>query len=121
MHTTRRSALKAVLSGSAFGLFAGSAVAAKEDDKPTRTVKGIVTDEAERPLEAVVQLKNTRTLDVKSYHTDARTGSFYFAGLDPNIDYEIRAIADGMRDRTRRVSSFESRMELFYEFKLKAQ
>ena len=115
---TRRSILLA-----AFGVFPAALAlrAAKDDDKPTRTVKGLVTDEAERPLhKAVVQLKNTRTSDVKSYYTDA-AGKFFFAGLDPNIDYEIKAMAKGMRDKTRRVSSFDDRMELFYEFNLKAE
>ena len=93
----------------------------KKDEKPTRTVKGLVTDGAERPIpQAVVQLKNTRTADVKSYYTDAQ-GQFYFAGLDPNVDYEIKAAVKGLREKTRRVSSFDDRMELFYEFKLEAE
>ena len=115
---TRRSILL-----SAFGVFPAALAlrAAKDDDKPTRTVKGLVTDEAERPVaQAVVQLKNTRTSDIKSYYTDAQ-GRFYFAGLDPNIDYEIKAMAKGLREKTRRVSSFDDRMELFYEFNLKAE
>ena len=118
MRTTRRSILTA-----AFGVFPAALAlrAAKEKEEPTRTVKGLVTDEAERPIQqAVVQLKNTRTADVKSYYTDAQ-GRFYFAGLDPNIDYEIKAMAKGMREKTRRVSSFDDRMELFYEFNLKAE
>lgn len=94
--------------------------AKKDKEPPTRTVKGLVADEGDQPLEAVVQLKNTKTLDVRSYHTDAQ-GRFYFAGLDPNVDYEIRAAAKGMRSKTRRVSSFDDRMELFYEFRLKTE
>ncbi len=116
--TTRRSILVAAL-----GVFPAALAlsAAKEDDKPTRTVKGLVTDEAQKPIpQAVVQLKNTRTMDVKSYYTDAE-GRFYFAGLDPNIDYEIKAKANGLREKTRRVSSFDDTMELFYEFNLKAE
>ena len=115
---TRRSILIA-----AFGVFPAALAlhAAKEDEKPTRTVKGLVTDEAERPIpQAVVQLKNTRTMDVKSYYTDAQ-GRFYFAGLDPNVDYEIKAAAKGLQEKTRRVSSFDDRMELFYEFNLKPE
>ncbi|MCB1019898.1 MAG: carboxypeptidase regulatory-like domain-containing protein [Bryobacterales bacterium] len=115
---TRRSILVAAL-----GVFPAALAlqAAKEKEEPTRTVKGLVTDEAEKPIQqAVVQLKNTRTMDVKSYYTDAQ-GRFYFAGLDPNIDYEIKAMAKGLREKTRRVSSFDDRMELFYEFNLKAE
>ena len=117
---TRRSILIAAL-GVFAAAFALPAAKDKEDDKPTRTVKGLVTDEAQNPLpQAVVQLKNTRTMDVKSYYTDAQ-GRFYFAGLDPNIDYEIKAMAKGLREKTRRVSSFDDRMELFYEFNLKPE
>ena len=116
--TTRRSILAAAL-----GVFPAAVAlhAAKEKEEPTRTVKGLVTDEAQTPLvQAVVQLKNMRTMDVKSYYTDAQ-GRFYFAGLDPNIDYEIKAMAKGLREKTRRVSSFDDRMGLFYEFNLKAE
>lgn len=93
----------------------------EKDEDPTRTVKGVVTDEDETPLvKAVVQLKNTRTLDVKSYYTDTE-GRYYFGGLDPNVDYEIKAFDDGFQPKTRRVSSFDDRMELFYSFRLKRE
>jgi hypothetical protein len=95
--------------------------AAKEKEEPTRTVKGLVTDQAQTPIkQAVVQLKNMRTMDVKSYYTDEQ-GRFYFAGLDPNTDYEITAKSKGLQEKTRKVSSFDDRMELFYEFNLKAE
>ena len=54
----------------------------KKKEAPTRSVNGLVTDEAEVALHAVVQLKNMRTLDVKSFHTDD-AGKYYFYGLDP--------------------------------------
>ena len=88
-----------------------------QEEPTTRKVEGLVMTQAEVPLAAVVQLKNMRTLDVKSFHTDEQ-GKYYFYGLDPNIDYEIRAIAEGYAAKIRKVSSFDDRMELFYEFVL---
>ncbi len=92
----------------------------KKKEDPTRSVKGIVTDEAEVALSAVVQLKNMRTLDVKSFHT-GESGNFYFYGLDANIDYEVRAFADGYQAKTRKISPFDDRKELFYAFALKSE
>ncbi len=92
----------------------------KKEENPTRSVKGIVTDEAEVPIGAVVQLKNMRTLDVKSFHTDDG-GEYYFYGLDPNIDYEVRAFADGYQAKTRKISPFDDRKQLFYAFALKRE
>jgi len=91
----------------------------KKKEKPTRSVKGEVTDENEDILVAIVQLKNLSSQDVRSYH--APQGVYYFHGLDPNVDYEITAKAKGFKDKTRRVSTFESRMDLFYAFKLKSE
>ncbi len=124
MTTTRRIALFALVAVAGLAvadsaraqLFGGD----KKKEDPTRTVKGIVTDENEDILKAVVQLKNMRTLDVKSYHTDGQ-GRFFFAGLDPNIDYEVKAFADGYRAKVRKVSSFDDRMELFYAMRLKTE
>jgi hypothetical protein len=109
-------------SGAAFGqgVFEKYKDRYSKKDAPTRTVKGIVTDEAEVGLRAVVQLKNMRTLDVKSFHTDD-AGSYYFYGLDLNIDYEIRAYADGYEAKVRKMSSFDDRIELFYAFELKKE
>ncbi len=91
----------------------------KKKEKPSRSVKGQITDESEDGIRGIVQLKNTRTLDVKSFHTTDE-GEYYFHGLDLNIDYEIKALAEGRRSRTRTISSFDSRTELIYNFKLKS-
>ncbi len=93
----------------------------KKKEAPTRVVKGIVTDENDMPLnQAVVQLKNTRTLDVRSYYV-RDDGRYYFSGLDLNTDYEVRAFLDGYQEKTRRVSAFDDRMELFYQLELKPE
>ncbi|MYB53067.1 MAG: carboxypeptidase regulatory-like domain-containing protein [Acidobacteriia bacterium] len=92
----------------------------KKKVDPTRSVKGQVTDEHEEGIRGIVQLKHTRTLEVKSFHTNDN-GDYYFHGLDPNVDYELKALAEGRQSRTRTVSSFDSRSELIYNFKLKSE
>lgn len=92
----------------------------KTKEKTTRSVRGRVTDEAEDGLRGVVQLKNMKTLAVKSFHTNDN-GEFYFHGLDLNVDYELKAIATGRVSRTRTISTFDERTELIYNFKLKSE
>lgn len=100
-------------------LFAAGAPALAQDDRPTRSVKGLVTDEQENPIEgAVVQIKNTKTLQVKSFITDS-DGSYYFHGLDTNVDYQLKARSGDVVSRTRTVSTFDDRKEVVYNFELK--
>ena len=44
---------------------------------------------------AVVQLKDTKSLQIRSFYTQ-KDGSYHFAGLSTNIDYELRAEHDGV-------------------------
>jgi two-component SAPR family response regulator len=100
-------------------LLAAGAPALAQDDRPTRSVKGLVTDEQENPIEgAVVQIKNTKSLQVKSFITD-RDGSYYFHGLDTNVDYQLKARSGDVVSRTRTVSTFDDRKEVVYNFELK--
>lgn len=92
----------------------------KKKVDPTRSVRGQVTDEHEEGIRGIVQLKHTRTLEVKSFHTNDN-GDYYFHGLDPNVDYELKALAEGKQSKTRTVSSFDSRSEFIYNFKLKSE
>ena len=119
MNPSRRGLLLLGVAGTALSAraqFPGFKRGKKED--PTRSVKGQVTDEHEEGIRAIVQLKNKRTLETKSFHTND-AGEFQFSGLDLNIDYELKALAEGMQSRTRTVSSFDSRTELIYNFRLK--
>ncbi len=91
----------------------------KKKKEKTRTVKGLVTDVRENPIRgAVVQLKNTRTLVVKSFFSTT-DGGYYFHNLDPNVDYEIKAMYNDATSRVRTVSSFDNRPELIYNFRIK--
>ncbi len=93
----------------------------KKKEKPTRSVTGLVWDQMENPIAgAVVQLKNARTLQVKSFITQEK-GSYYFHGLDPNVDYQLTARHEGVSSRTRTLSTFDDRKEVNYNFKLKLE
>lgn len=90
------------------------AVAADRKNKQettTRTLQGVVTDAAEQPVPgAVVQLKDTKSLQIRSYYTK-ENGRYQFAGLSPDIDYEVKADHAGSSSSTKTVSSFDSRKQ----------
>ncbi|MFN0165159.1 MAG: carboxypeptidase-like regulatory domain-containing protein [Bryobacteraceae bacterium] len=90
----------------------------KEAEARLRTVSGHVFDPAENPVSgAVVQMKNAKTLQIRSYITK-EDGSFFFGGLDPDIDYTFRAEHQGMGSAQRTLSSFDSRKKPTVNLKL---
>ena len=103
----------------AFLLCAGLAAAqGSKKETQLRSVRGIVTDKSEKPIQnSVVFLKNLRTNVVLSHFTDEQ-GSYRFSGLDPNVDYEIHAEADDQKSASRTVTSFDSRKEITLNLKL---
>lgn len=107
-------------------LLAGAALADQEKDQKRReaqlrTVKGQVLDSNEDPIAtAVVYLKNTRTLAVKTQITDDH-GNYRFSGLDPNVDYELSAKYKDDSSSTRTVSSFDTRKEITLHLKIKTK
>jgi protocatechuate 3,4-dioxygenase beta subunit len=85
-----------------------SMVADKNQDQG-RNVTGQVMTKSEAPLpDAVVYLKNTKTLTIKSFITE-KDGGYRFHGLSPNIDYEIYADYQGQKSQTKTISSFDNR------------
>lgn len=76
-----------------------------------RTLKGQVhnSDGALLP-DAVVYLKNTKTLVVKTYITEPN-GTYRFPALSTNVDYEVHAEYKGAHSDTKTLSSFDSRKE----------
>src|ERR1700693_2320001 len=66
-----------------------------KENTSARSVQGIVTDASGHPVaKAVVQLKDTKTLQIRSFIADSG-GSYHFAGLGANVDYELKAEYDG--------------------------
>jgi len=84
-------------------------VASKDPQDHTRTLTGHVFNRQDDPLgKAVVYLKNTKSLVVKTYITDA-DGSYRFPALSPNVDYEVYAEHNGARSDTKTLSAFDNR------------
>jgi hypothetical protein len=89
------------------GLFAQTTAVAEKER--TKNVSGTVMDKSDAPLSgAVVYLKNTKTLAVKSVYS-SDNGEFHFNALSPNTDYQIYAEFNGVRSGTKTVSSFDNR------------
>jgi hypothetical protein len=75
----------------------------------TRTLTGTVLDKSDKPVpNAVVYLKNTKTLAVKTYiaQTD---GTYRFPELSPNVDYDVYAQKDGQQSKSKTLSQFDDR------------
>jgi hypothetical protein len=102
-------------------LIVASGLAAAQESKKEgqlRTVRGLVSDKADKPIQnAVVFLKNSRTNVVISHFTGA-DGNYRFSGLDPNADYEIYAESNGEKSNTRTMSSLDSRKDITLNLKV---
>ena len=86
--------------------------ASAQGDSQTRSVSGQVLNKEDAALSgAVVHLKNTKTLAVKTFITD-EGGSYRFSGLSPNVDYELHAELKGRRSSAKTISSFDSRKDV---------
>lgn len=92
--------------------FAGILPAQKnkdKDDPNARSLQGQVSDPDDKPVPgAVVQLKDTRTLQVRSFITQAN-GDYRFSGLRADTDYEVKAEFNGMSSDNKRLSNFDTR------------
>jgi len=92
----------------------------KRGEAQSRSVQGVVSAGEEKPVAgAVVQLKNTKTLQIRSFITK-ENGAYYFHELSPDIDYELTATdkATGESSGTKTLSSFDSRTNAILNLKL---
>ena len=95
------------------------ALAADQQDN-TRSLSGQVLTPKNDPLpNAVVYLKNLKTLGVKTFIAEA-DGGYRFGGLSPNVDYQIYAEYNSKRSDTRTLSSFDSRKKVVIHLKIEA-
>lgn len=91
----------------------------RSQDGGTRSVKGVVSDRDGKPAAgAVVLLKDTKTLQVRSFVTQD-DGSYRFYGLSSNDEYELRAQREGSSGNSKTLSAFDSRKEATIDLKLK--
>ena len=91
--------------------------AERREEANSRAVTGTVTTADDKLVSgAVVQLKDMRTLQVRSFIT-LDDGQYHFSGLRPDIDYELTA-KSGEMTATKKLSLFDNRKAAILNFKL---
>jgi hypothetical protein len=92
----------------------------KKGERPTRSLQGAVTNGDDSPaVGTVVQLENTKTLQVRSFITK-EDGIFHFYNLATDADYKLKATdkKTGASSDTKTLSSFDSRKQAIINLKL---
>jgi Carboxypeptidase regulatory-like domain len=94
------------------------AVFAQQRGPEQRVVQGKVVDGANAPLKgAVVYLKDTRSLAVKSFFSDDQ-GEYRFGQLSQNTDYQLWAEFNGKKSAVKTISSFDNKNQFFINLKI---
>ncbi len=90
------------------------------DNPPAvRSLQGQVVNDREAPVSgAVVYLKNTKTLAVKTFITE-KDGNYRFNALSPSVDYEVYAESSGKKSDKKTLSSFDNRKQAYINLKIK--
>jgi hypothetical protein len=121
---TRLTAITAVLlvaGASVAVLTAGATALIQRGQGEARILVGHVVDDREQPLQkAIVYLKNTKNLAIKTYISEP-DGTFRFSGLAPNIDYEVYAEHEGARSDVKTLSGFDNRRQVSMTLKIKGK
>lgn len=90
----------------------------KPRDRSHRDVAGIVMLQDESPVSgAVVKLKNLRSLQVRSFITQAE-GKYVFQNLSSSVDFELRAEYKGMASANRSLTIYDTRLDPVINLKL---
>ena len=90
----------------------------KDGDATVRTLQGTVLDTDGNPVEqAVVQLKDLRTLQVLSFITK-QDGAYHFANIKVSVEYDVKAAHGGLSTDWKRISIFDSRKVIVLNLKL---
>ena len=89
-----------------------------KEESATRTLQGLVTNKDGNPASgAVVQLKDLRTLQIRSFITKD-DGVYFFSGLKVDDDYQVKADWNGLSSDSKRLSVFDSRKTATLNLKL---
>jgi hypothetical protein len=90
----------------------------QREEAALRSVQGMVTTAEEAPATgAVVQLKDMRTLQVRSFIAQDG-GAYHFTGLKVDNDYQLKADFNGMSSGWRTLSVFDTRKVAIINLKL---
>lgn len=99
----------ALIVGCAAGGAAQEEKLSKKEQATLRSVQGTVFDGHENPIVgAVVQLKDMRTLQMRSYISKAN-GEYHFSNLKIDDDYEVEARNQNMTSGPKTISVFDDR------------
>jgi hypothetical protein len=84
----------------------------------TRTIEGRVLNiQGASVPGAVVLLKDSKTLQVRSYIAQTN-GTYHFFGLSTEVNYTLRAENQGMTSKQKTVSVFDSHRQVKLDLKL---
>jgi hypothetical protein len=109
--------LLALVAGYSYAQFDSSGKKQK-NQLQLRELTGRVVDHSAAPLEnAIVYLKSSKTLVVKTYIT-ATDGKYRFPALAPNVDYGIYAECKGKKSDVKTLSSFDSRAQPYITLRI---
>jgi hypothetical protein len=96
----------------------GVGVFAQQRAPEQRVVQGKVADGANAPIKgAVVYLKDSRSLAVKSFFSDSE-GAYRFGQLSQNSDYEVWAEYNGKKSAVKTISSFDNKNQFYINLKI---
>jgi hypothetical protein len=102
----------------AFSFLASPTASLSAQQQAQRVVQGRVVDKSEAPLKgAVVYLKDSHTLSVKSY-ISGDDGAYRFGQLAQNTDYSIWAESDGKKSPVKSISSFDTKNDITITLKI---
>jgi hypothetical protein len=100
-----------LVAGCAVAQFGSGGDRKMKNQPQLRELTGQVLDRADAPQNnAIVYLKNSRTLAVKTFIT-GKDGKYRFPALSPNVDYDVYAELEGKKSDTKTLSSFDSRAQ----------
>jgi hypothetical protein len=108
----------------ALALWAGAVSVRAQDPKPDkkkeatlRSVQGTVFDKDDKPVVgAIVQLKDVRTLQMRSYVSKAN-GEYHFSSLKIDDDYELEARNNSLTSGPKKISIFDNRKVVIQNLK----
>jgi hypothetical protein len=110
-----------ILLATAFTLAAFQFTGKKKDkgrDPNFRNVQGqVFLPDGEPANGAVVQMKNLKTLEVRSFITQ-REGRFQFHNLSTRVDFEFVATYKNLASPKRKVSTFDTRLDAIVDLRL---